>query len=490
MDDLKGTVLRSGLVRLGGQAANFALRLGSIAVLARLLDPHDFGLVAMATVVTGVYQLFTTAGLSSATVQKDTITDEQLSTLFWINVLVGVILALLCAATAPVLAEFYHEPQLLWLTVAMGGGFLLTAVAVQHSALLQRHLRYPVLTLIEILSSLLGVVAAIGMALGGLGYWAVVGMTLVSSAVYAVGVWVAAGWIPGMPRSITAVRSMLSFGGTITLNSLVVYVAYNFEKVLLGRYWGADVLGLYDRGYKLINIPTAELNSAIGGVAFSALSRLQNDPARLKSYFLKGYSLVLSMTLPITIFCAVFVDDIIQVVLGPKWTDAAIIFRLLTPTILIFGIINPLAWLLYSLGLQVRSLKIALVIAPLVITAYIIGLPYGPSGVAFAYSAAMTLWLIPHVVWCLHGTMIYPRDLVLAAGRPLLAGTVAAAFAFGVQYWFGRSDAPFARLLLGGSVILVMYSWVLLFLMGQKAFYVDLLNELKIPFPWSKRGYV
>ena len=117
---------------------------------------------------------------------------------------------------------------------------------------------------------------------------------------------------------------MLRFGGTITLNGLVVYVAYNLEKVLLGRFWGADALGIYGRAYQLINIPTDNLNSAIGGVAFSALSRLQNDPVRLKSYFLKGYSLVISLTIPITIFCALFADDIVLVVLGPKWTDAAV----------------------------------------------------------------------------------------------------------------------------------------------------------------------
>ena len=202
---------------------------------------------------------------------------------------------------------------------------------------------------------------------------------------------------------------------------------------------------MYERAYQLINIPTAELNSAIGGVAFSALSRLQNDPVRLRSYFVKGYSLVMSMTIPSTIFCAMFADDIILVVLGPKWKDAAVIFRLLTPTILIFGIINPIVWLLYSIGLQVRSLKIALVIAPLVITAYILGLPYGPSGVAFAYSAAMTLWLLPHIVWCLHGTMISPWDLFLAAGRPFLAGIVAAAFTFGAQIVFQPFGGAFVE---------------------------------------------
>ncbi|TYO60759.1 lipopolysaccharide biosynthesis protein [Bradyrhizobium hipponense] len=487
MDDLKGMIVRGSLARLCGQAANFFLRLGVIAALARLLDPKDFGLVAMTTVVTGVFQLLTTAGLSSATVQKDTITDEQISTLFWVNLLVGMVLALLCAATAPSLVEFYHEPRLFGLTVVSGAGFFLNALAVQHSALLQRQLRYTTLTIIELLSQVVSFAAGVGMAFGGLGYWAILGMTLVSTVVYAVCVWMATGWIPGPPRRAAGLRGMLSFGGTVTLNSLVVYVAYNFEKLLLGRYWGADALGIYERGYRLVNLQTAELNAAIGGVAFSGLSRLQSDPFRLKSYFLKGYSLVLSMTLPVTVFCAVFADDIVGVVLGPKWGDAAVIFRLLTPTILIFGIINPLAWLLYASGLQVRSLKIALVIAPLVISGYLIGLSYGPTGVACAYSAAMILWLIPHILWCLHGTLISPRDLLLAAGRPLVAGTAAAAVALGVKLCLGESESHFWRLLIGGGTIAVIYPWMLLFFMGQKAFYVDLFKELKISVSMTTR---
>src|SRR5439155_8460114 len=129
--------------------------------------------------------------------------------------------------------------------------------------------------------------------------------------------------------------------------------------------------------------------------AFSALSRLQNDPHRLKSYFLKGYSLVLALTLPITIACALFADDLVLVVLGPKWTAAAPIFRLLAPTILTFAIVNPLGWLISSLGMAARGLRMALVIAPIMIAGYIVGLPYGPKGVAFAYSTVMLLWVIP-----------------------------------------------------------------------------------------------
>src|SRR5258708_10378461 len=144
---------------------------------------------------------------------------------------------------------------------------------------------------------------------------------------------------------------MVRFGGTLTLINVVVYFAYNFEKVLLGRFWGADALGLYGRSYQLINIPTDNLNSAAGEVAFSALSQVRNDPSRLRNYFLKGYSLILALTIPITIAVALFADDLIFVLLGPKWRDSAEIFRLLSPTILVFALINPLAWLLHSLGM-------------------------------------------------------------------------------------------------------------------------------------------
>ena len=114
---------------------------------------------------------------------------------------------------------------------------------------------------------------------------------------------------------------MLHFGGTITLNGLVVHLAYNFDRFILGRVCGADALGHYGVASQLINIPTSNLNVAVGGVAFSALSRLQNDAVRFRKYFLKGYSLNVSLTLPITIFAGVFANAIILVALGPKWTQ-------------------------------------------------------------------------------------------------------------------------------------------------------------------------
>jgi len=483
MKDLKERTLRGGLAKVFNQGIIFALRLGSTAILARILSPQDFGLVAMVTVVTGVYGLFTTAGLSSATVQRATVTDEQVSTLFWINIMVGAILTLLCLVTAPFIVAFFHEPRLFRVTIALAAGFLINAAGVQHSALLQRQMRFVALTVIDTASSVASIALGLGLAVFGAGYWALVAMTIANPLVNTVCVWFTAKWIPGAPRRGTGIRSMLRFGGTLTLNGLVVYVGYNLEKVLLGRFWGADALGLYGRAYSIVNMPTENLNSAVGGITFSALSRLQHDPGRFKSYFLKGYTLVLSMTIPITAFSAIFADEIILVLLGPKWQEAAVIFRLLTPTVFIFGLINPLGWMLVSSGLQVRSLKIALALAPVVIVSVATGIPYGPRGVAFCYSAGLTLWLLPHVAWCIHGTMFSMMDLVHSLRRPFLSSLSASAVAYLFQFYCGHLLPAFTMLVLGGGILFGVYLWMLLFVMGQKQFYLDIVKGFKTPPP-------
>jgi len=476
MHALKEKAIRGGAAKLVGQALSLLLRLGTLVALARILQPGDFGLVAMITAITGVFEIFASGGLSMATIQKADVSHAQLSTLFWINMAIGTLFAALCVASGPLVAAFYQEPRTAWVIAAVAPAFVFNAASVQHLALMQRQLRYVAITAVEIASQIVACGLGICLALADCGYWALIANAIALPLVTAICAWAASGWLPGRPRLNSEIGSMLRFGWTVTLNGFVVYLGYNFEKALLGRYWGADVLGLYGRAYQLVNLPTGALNGAIGPVAFAVLSRLQNDPVRFRSYFLRAYSLVLSMTVPTTIFCALFSDDIIHILLGPKWADAASVFRLLTPTILIFGIINPLGWLLVSIGLQGRSLTLGLVIAPLVSGAYLAGLPFGPRGVAFAYSAAMILWLVPHVMWCLHGTVISVHDLLLAVGRPFLSGAVAALVAAIVA---GHIAHPFGRLALGGVIMLGLYAWFLLAVMKQSSVYLDLLKGLR-----------
>lgn len=477
MKDLKEKAIRGGVARLAAQSVFFVLRVGSLMILARLLDPKDFGLVGMVTAFSSVFFLFRDFGLSTATIQRLDITDEQISTLFWINLLVGAGLTVLLSALAPMVVRFYHEPRLFWVTIALATGFVINAAGVQHSAILQRDMRFTELAIIQILALLLSTILGIGMAVLGYGYWSLVVLSVSLPLASTIAFWMATRWIPGKPQKGIGILPMLHFGGSVTLVSLIVYVAYNLDKVLVGRFLGAAALGVYGRSYQIINIPTDNLNTAVGEVAFAALSRLQDDPIRLRNYFLKGYSLVLAMTVPITCVIGVFPHDLVMVMLGSKWEAAVRILRFLAPTTLIFAIINPLGWLLFAMGMVKRSIKVALVLAPVVITGYTIGLRYGSSGVALGFSAAMILWALPHIAWGVYGTPISFGDVMKVMIKPALSGAVAVALALGVQFLL-NGWLPFPRLLLEVCILFLVYAIMLLHGMGQKAFYSELLRGL------------
>jgi PST family polysaccharide transporter len=479
MENLKEYAIRGGFAKLIGQGASLCIRVGTVAILARLLNPTDFGIVAMVSVVTIFFDILSAAGLTSAAVQSATITDQQRTQLFWVGLACGSVFGLICVAAAPVLASFYHEPRLLAVTPVFAANLLLSSAGLQHLALLERQMRYVMLTSVEVSAQLISSAVSISLAFSGYGYWALVLAMIAQSFSLTMAYWMSTGWIPGLPRSNVPIATLLRFGITVTFNSLLAVFAYNAEKILIGRFWGASALGIYGRAYQLINIPTASINAAVASVALSSLSRLQDDPQRQRRYFLKGYSLLISLTVPLTLFCALFGNDIILVILGPKWMEAAPVFRLLAPTVLIFGIINPLFPLLLASGLQRRSLHLAMVIAPIVLGAVALGIPYGPTGVAFAFSTAMGLWLVPHVIWCLHGTAISPRDLALACCKPFLAALLSAGPAFAAYHLLSGLDWAIVRLLLSAATMAGIYFGVLLFLLGEWNAYLELLSGFR-----------
>lgn len=480
MQNFREIAIRAGSARTCAQAGCLLLRVGSVILLARLLDPTEFGLVGMATAVIGVLNPFRDLGLKIASIQQATITEEQSSTLFWLNVLIGGALTVVVAALSGAVSAFYQEPQLVWITSALALGFLFSGASVQHTARLQREMRFQILAFIDVLAMVTTILIAIGLAATGYGYWALVAMSVCVPLITTIGVWLAAAWVPKRPRYAPGIQAMVLMGGAVTLSSAVGYFATNIDKILLGRFWGAEVLGLYGRAAQLIGSPTENINFAVGDVAFAALSRLQNDPIRFKRYFLKCYSLVVALTLPATIACAVFADDLVYVLLGPKWAGAADFFRLLAPTIVVFCLAGPMSWLLNSLGLVRRGLKITLAFAPLKVIGIVLGLPYGAEGVAFGYSIAMILGALPVIAWSVHGTVVRAQDIGLALIRPLTSIFVAACVALAVGYFFGSLLSPVTRLSLEGALFGLTYLAGLLLPADRTSLYLDLLREIPL----------
>jgi O-antigen/teichoic acid export membrane protein len=478
VDGLKRKSVRGGVVAVSAQGAKLALQMATMMVLARLLSAEDFGLQGMAVILTGFLGIFRDAGLGAATVQRLEVTHEQISTLFWINMAVGVALVTSTAALAPVLAGFYGEPRLYWIAIISGAAFVFNGLAAQHQALILREMRFMTLAKIDLLSLAMSSVVGVVMALLGWHYWSLVGMAVVGSIANAAGVWLAIPWIPGPPRRKCGVLSMLHFGWMSSCNSLVVFLAWNIDNILVGRVWGADALGLYGRAYQLATLPVQQLMGAVGGVAFTAFSRIQDNPERLARSFLGAYTLLISFTIPIAICCPLFAEEIIRVVLGPKWMDAAPIFRLLAPTAVVFALANPLSWVVTSMGLVGRALSISATTTPVVILGVVLGLNQGPQGVALGYSVAMALIVIPITAWAKHGTSITWTDLWRATKRPLLSGLLAGATGLIVNITLGGLLAPIPYLFVGLGLVLGVYGWVLLIAMGQKDLYVDFLTQV------------
>ena len=476
--EFKQKSVRGGAAAVFSQGVGMGLQIITTIVLARLLTPNDYGLQAMVVTLTGFFSLFKDAGLSVASVQRETLTHEQISTLFWINVGIGAFLMIVIACAGPLLAVFYKEPRLLWITVASATIFLLNSLAVQHRALLDRSMQFTIGAKIEILANLVGTVVAIGMAALGCGYWSLIVQTLTLYMVSTVAAWIAMPWMPGRPHWTPELRSMVRFGGTVTLNSLVVYLAYNTEKILLGRFWGSVPLGLYGRAYQLGNLPVQQLTGSVGAVAFPMLSRLQGDAARMRRSYLMAHTLVVSLTVPVVISCALFADEIVSTVLGPKWAGTARILQRLSPAILVFALMNPLSWLLRATGRVERSLKISLLIAPVVILGVLAGLRYGPTGVALGYSAAMVVLVGPLVAWAKHGTEISTSDYLDCIKRPLIAGVLGGVAGFLFKIACHGTLAPIMLVVGELTIAFGGYILLLLFVMGQKEMFVDLLGEV------------
>ncbi len=431
--DLKGRSVRGGAVTIAAQASKFILQMGSTVVLARLLAPEDYGLIGMVTVVIGFAGLFKDLGLSTATIQKSEINHKQVSTLFWINFVISCATGLVVAGLAPVVAWFYKEPRLIWITLALASSFIFSGLTVQHQALLQRQMSFTILAKITVFSMLVGLVAAVISAWYGLGYWALVLMQIATAIANALGVWVACSWRPGAPLKGSGIRSMLAFGGNMTGFNIVNYFSRNLDNVLIGQYWGPQELGLYAKAYQLVLLPIQQINSPITSVALPALSSLQNQPEKYRKYYYKAMLSISSLGMPMTGFLLACADKVILTLLGEQWLGAVPIFQLLMPAAFNATIGIGQGWAYQSLGMVDRQLRWGIVSSIINVILFVIGVRWGAIGVAAAYGLSRPIFLVGGFVYCFKGTPLRFTELARTLFQPAFASIGAAVALIGIN---------------------------------------------------------
>lgn len=397
--DLRRRSARGGAVTVGAQALKFVISMGSTIVLARLLTPQDFGLIGMVAIIYDFVSMFQYMGLSTATIQWPELQHRQVSTLFWINVTLSVLIAVLTASSGPAVAWFYHEPRLVWITVWYSVAILLTGLFIQHEALLARQMRFTAIAVVEVTALLAGLLAAIAGALHGLGYRALVLNLLVTTLASVVGSWIACGWRPGLPRRGVGVRAMLSFGGTVTGYNLFNYFARNLDNLLIGKYWGPYQLGLYAKAYQMLLLPLQQINVPFTSVVVPTLSRLTDAPDRYRTAYLKAIEQLAMLTMPGVSLMIATADWLVLFVLGPQWRETGHIFMLLG----VAAIMQPVtrtAWWLFSTQRRSREmLQWGVISGGIAVLSIIAGLPWGAIGVATAYAVADVSLSTPLLFW-------------------------------------------------------------------------------------------
>ncbi|MEA1049005.1 lipopolysaccharide biosynthesis protein [Lamprobacter modestohalophilus] len=397
--DLKAQTIRSTGITFVAQGLKFILQLISIAVLARLLSPADFGLVAMVTIMTGLLSKFMDGGLSMATIQRQEITQGQISNLFWINVGLGLALTLLTIAVAPALSWVYDESRLTLIGAALSISFLIGGLTVQHTALLKRQMQFRALARIDVISMASGILAGIASAWAGLGYWSLVILTLGTTVVHAGIVWTASAWRPSAPKRGTGVRPLLNFGINLTGANFIGYLASNLTPFVVGLVGGPQQLGFYNRANTLTSIPGSQILPPVMNVAQPALCRVVDEPERFRRGALSLMRKVVLVALFITVSMIVMADWIIEIFLGAGWADAALFFRLLA----IFAIVEPLAsvlaMMLIAAGRADVLLKSKVISLAAIIVSCLVGLHWGVVGVIAAYAISGLLIRTPIFIW-------------------------------------------------------------------------------------------
>lgn len=430
--DLTRRSLRGGLIAFGSQAVRFTAQFGGTILLARLLTPHAFGLVAMIAALSVLLDLIRELGLSAATIQRQTITQQQVSTLFWINAGFGCLLALVLLLAAPAIAGFYGEPELASITRWLALGFVVSGLTIQHWALLRRQMRFTATAIIETGAELAALALAVACATQGSGYWALVAQRVAGPTLTLIATWLLCPWRPGLPVRDTEIANMLRFGGSVTGFNLLAAAARSLDQVLIGWLWGPVVLGFYERASRLVLVPLNNLNAPLYAVAMPALSRLAEQPQRYRNAFLLVFEKFAMVTMPPAALAVVTADWVVDLLFGPQWSEAAPFVASFSAAAVTLPAMLSIALLYLSQNRGGDMLRAGLVDAAAVAIAILAGLPFGAIGIAVAYAVAGLALRLPLAIF-LGGRRgpVNSRDLVAAllpslAAAAVVAGSIAA----------------------------------------------------------------
>jgi PST family polysaccharide transporter len=445
--------LRGGVVLIVARGVNAVVQIGSVLFLARLLTPEDYGLVAMVAALTAFAPALVDLGTRDAVAQRTSISEAEVSALFWLTVGVGCTCALVISGAAPLIAGFYREPRLTAIAVTSSLTFVLLGLTAQHQGLLRRALMFRKLAMIEVVANVLSASGAVTMAYVGFGYWALVTRPITLCFLTAVGTWWCCRWLPGVPALTSGVWQMVTLG--LNQSGFVVtdFVARNSDRVAVGRGLGARTLGLYQNALFVYDQLLDVLVHPLHQVAVSSLSKLQHDLTELRRAWAKALSAVAFCAMPAFGILAITSGDLIVFVLGDKWVQTGALLSVLALRGMAHSVERTLGWLHVAAGRTDRWLRWGVVATCVQLGALFCGLPFGPFGVVWAHVLSMYVLFVPAIAYAGRPVGIGARDVIAAIGPQFVSALAAAGLGFALHAVLLAGVGPIERM----AVLVVVY---------------------------------
>jgi len=328
------------------------LQLIQLAVLARFLDPSAFGLMALVMVVVGFSQAFLDMGISNAIIHKQEISKDQLSTLYWVNVLAGFALFIVILAISPLVASFYHEPELTMLIILVGITFLIQPFGQQFMVLWQKEMRFSEIAKIDIASKFISLMVSVYFAYEGYGVYALVYGTLAGVVVQTI-LFLYKGLQEHKPSfvfKISEIKEFLSFGAYQMGERSINYISANIDKILIGKFIGMEALGFYNLAWQLIIFPLSKINPIVNKVAFPLYAKVQYEPIKLSNYYTKSLSALFLITVPLLVFMFFYASEIVYIAYGTGWEVTGNLLSILVIVGLLKAAGNPSWALILAIG--------------------------------------------------------------------------------------------------------------------------------------------
>jgi polysaccharide transporter, PST family len=453
--DLRRLAVRGAAATVSAAGLSLLIQVVGTVILARLLTPADFGVVTMVTTFSLLLMSFGTNGFNEAVIQREEINRFLASNLFWITSAGGLILTIGFAGAGSLLARFYGNPLVTEVAVAMSVSIFLAAVSVIHIALLKRAMRFTAVSINEVVARAVYTVVAILLALRGWGYWALALAFVVYALSTTIGAWWLCRWIPSLPRLGVGTRAMLRFAANVYGRFSANYFARNFDNLLVGWRFNAAALGFYKKAYDLFALSASQLTAPLSNVALAALSRLNQDPARFKRRLANSLGIVAFVGMAVGADLTLVGKALVRLVLGPQWSEAARIFQLFGPGIGIMLLYSTIGWIHLSIGKPGRWLRWTLLESAATALLFVLALPWGPAGIAVAWSVSYWVLSIPAFWYAGRPIGFGVSSLIGAVWRyaagSLVAGLGTAAIIRGTR--FGGTP-PSANAALWASIII------------------------------------